>query len=139
MSTTDVFQIVNTIVLPAWLILIFAPKQKWRNPVIYSFAAVMASVYAFYVLTGLNNFDPSSFGSLVGVKALFTHDEAVLAGWVHYLVFDLLIGNWILNQSIKHGVKHYLVIPCLLLSFMFGPIGYLLFTIIKISKAKTLA
>lgn len=139
MNASDVFQIVNTMVLPAWLILIFAPKKGWRNPLIYGFAAVMASVYAFYVLTGLNHFDPSSFGSLAGVKALFTNDEMVLAGWVHYLVFDLLIGNWIVNQSIKHGIKHYLVIPCLFLSFIFGPIGYLLFTIIKISKAKTLA
>ena len=139
MNASEVFQIVNTLALPAWIILLIAPKKKWRNPWIYGFAAVMASVYAFYVLTGLNNFDPAAFGSLAGVKRLFTNDEAVLAGWVHYLVFDLLIGNWIVNQSVKHGIKHYLIIPCLFLSFMFGPVGYLLFTIIKISKAKTIA
>ena len=139
MNPSEVFQIVNTVVLPAWLVLILAPKRKWRNPLIYSFSAAMASVYAFYVLTGLNDFDPSAFGSLTGVKQLFTTDVAILTGWVHYLVFDLLVGNWIVNQSIKYGIKHYLVIPCLFLSFMFGPVGYLLFTIIKISKAKTLA
>ncbi|MEM9389520.1 MAG: ABA4-like family protein [Bacteroidota bacterium] len=139
MNTSEVFQIVNTAVLSAWIILLIAPKKKWRNPCIYGFAAVIASIYAFYVLTGLNNFDPAAFGSLAGVKKLFTNDEAVLAGWVHYLVFDLLIGNWIVNESVKHGIKHYLIIPCLFLSFMFGPVGYLLFTIIKISKVKTIA
>lgn len=139
MNASDVFQIVNALVLPAWLLLIVAPKKKWRNPVIYAFAAALAAAYTFYVLTGLHNFDPEAFGSLAGVQALFTNDEAILAGWVHYLVFDLLIGNWIVNQSIKHGIRHYLIVPCVMLSFMFGPVGYLLFTIIKFVNVRTLA
>ena len=139
MTAADIFQIVNTGVLPAWLFLLLAPKRNWRNPVIYSFAAIMSLTYSFYVFSGLGDFDPSAFNSLEGVKNLFTNDEALLAGWIHYLVFDLLIGNWIVNQSIKHGIKHYLVIPCLLFSFMFGPVGYLLFSIIKVSKTKSIA
>lgn len=139
MTASDVFQIVNTMVLPAWLILLFAPKRKWRNPVIYSFVAVMAAVYSFYIFTGIGDFDPSAFNSLTGVKNLFTNDEALLAGWIHYLAFDLLIGNWIVNQSIKHGIKLYFVIPCLFLGFMFGPVGYLLFSIIKVVKVKSIA
>lgn len=139
MSASEVFQIVNTIVLPAWLILIFFPGKSWRNPAIYTFALAMSLVYAFYIITGLGNFDFESFNSLEGVKALFTADEAVLAGWVHYLVFDLLVGNWVLNQSRKHQINHFFIIPCLLLCFMFGPVGYLLYSIIKISKTKSLA
>ncbi len=139
MNASEVFQIVNTVILPAWIVLILAPKKKWRNPLIYGFAAILAGIYAFYVITGLGNFDQAAFSSLEGVKILFTKDEAILAGWVHYLIFDLLVGNWIVNQSIENGIKHYLTIPCLLLCFMFGPVGYLLFTFIKISKSRTLA
>ncbi|MEM9857878.1 MAG: ABA4-like family protein [Bacteroidota bacterium] len=139
MNASEVFQIVNTVILPAWIVLILAPKKKWRNPLIYGFAAILAGIYAFYVVTGLGNFDPAAFSSLEGVKVLFTQDEAILAGWVHYLIFDLLVGNWIVNQSIENGIKHYLTILCLLLCFMFGPVGYLLFTFIKISKSRTLA
>ncbi|MDX1629373.1 MAG: ABA4-like family protein [Fulvivirga sp.] len=138
MSASLVFQIVNTIVLPAWLILIFFPGKSWRDPVIYSLALAMSLVYAFYVITGLGNFDPASFSTLEGVKALFTANEAVLAGWVHYLIFDLLIGNWIVNQANKYGINHLLIVPCLLFCFMFGPIGYLLYVFIKITKTKTL-
>lgn len=57
MTPSVVFQIVNTIVLPAWSILIFLLSKSWRNPVIYAFSAVMASVYAFYVISGIGNED----------------------------------------------------------------------------------
>ena len=138
MTTATVFQIVNTIVLPAWLILIFFPKKSWRNFVIYSFAMVMAVVYAFYVVSSLGDLDMESFSKLEGIKAMFASDKAVLTGWVHYLVFDLLVGNWVLNNSQKHHINHYLIIPCLLLCFMFGPIGYLLYSIMKLAKVKHL-
>lgn len=136
MSASDVFQIVNTIVLPAWLILIFFPNKSWRNPVIYTFAAAMAVVYAVYVIQGLGEFDMESFTELEGIKAMFTSDEAVLTGWVHYLVFDLLVGNFILNQSRKLKIHHFIIIPCLLLCFMFGPIGFLVYYLIKLIKTK---
>lgn len=139
MNTADVFSLCNALVLPAWLVLIFFPKKKWRNPVIYSFAVVLSGLYAYYVVSNLTDFDPNAFNSLDGVKQLFTSDLAVLTGWIHYLVFDLLIGNWILNLSIKNGLKHWVVVPCLLLCFMFGPVGYLVFMAVKVAKAKAIA
>ena len=74
------------------------------------------------------------FGSLESVMALFTEQNAVLAGWIHYLAFDLLVGMWILNQNQKLGVHHLLLVPCLIGTFMFGPIGFLLFIVIKSIK-----
>ena len=132
MSATLVFQIVNTIILPAWFILILFPRKSWRNPVVYSFSAAMAVVYAIYVISGLGNFDFESFSELEGIKAMFASDEAVLTGWVHYLVFDLLVGNWILNQSQKYNINHFLMVPCLIFCFMFGPVGFLLYYILKL-------
>ncbi|MFN2262193.1 MAG: ABA4-like family protein [Psychroflexus sp.] len=139
MTASIVFQIVNTIVIPAWLILIFFPGKSWRNPVIYGFSMAMAAVYLVYIIKGFGDLDMTSFSKLEGIKAMFSSDEAVLTGWVHYLVFDLLVGNWILNQSRKHGLNHFLIIPCLLLCFMFGPVGFLLYSILKVSKTKQLA
>jgi hypothetical protein len=138
MTTSIVFQIVNTIVLPAWLILIFFPKKTWRNPVIYGFAMAMAVVYAYYVATGFGDLDMESFSTLEGIKAMFTTDVAVLTGWTHYLIFDLLVGNWVLNNSQKHHINHYLIIPCLLLCFMFGPVGFLLYSVIKLAQVRSL-
>lgn len=139
MTASTVFEWVNTLVLPAWILLLVAPRWKYRNPLIYAFALIMAGIYAFYIFSGFSSLDPEAFGSLEGVKNLFTKDEAVLAGWVHYLTFDLLIGNWVVNQSIKYNIKHYMIIPALFFCFMLGPVGYLIFTLVKLAKTKSLA
>jgi hypothetical protein len=68
--------------------------------------------------------------------ALFTEENAVLAGWVHYLAFDLLIGMWMLDQHKELKINQLLIAPCLFLTFMLGPIGFLLFIIIKTVKQK---
>lgn len=77
------------------------------------------------------------FGSLASVMELFTQENAVLAGWVHYLAFDLLVGMWMLDQNRNLGVHQLLMVPCLIGSFMFGPAGFLLFIIIKSIKKAT--
>lgn len=133
MSAADIFNFANTFVLPFWLLLIVYPKWQLRNVVIYSAAALLACIYAFYIFTG-PSMDFDSFGSLEGVMGLFTVPEAVLVGWIHYLAFDLLMGNWIVNHSRELGIKHLFVIPCLVFCFMLGPVGYLIFTIVKYSK-----
>jgi len=78
------------------------------------------------------------FGTLASVMELFTAENTVLAGWVHYLAFDLLVGMWILDQNKELEISHLLIIPCLLGTFMLGPIGFLLFIILKtIKKARS--
>ena len=77
------------------------------------------------------------FGSLSSVMDLFTQEHAVLAGWVHYLAFDLLVGMWILDNNKTLGVHQLFIAPCLFLTFMFGPAGFLLFMTIKTIKNKT--
>ncbi|MDP9230613.1 MAG: ABA4-like family protein, partial [Bacteroidota bacterium] len=78
-----------------------------------------------------NPADEKSFGSLAGVMALFQNPRLLVAGWVHYLAFDLLTGVFIKNNSLKHGISHWLVIPCLFFTFMLGPVGLLLYMIIR--------
>lgn len=51
----------------------------------------------------------------------------LLAGWVHYLAFDLFIGSWEVRDAQRHGLSHLLVVPCLALTFLFGPVGLLLY------------
>ena len=76
------------------------------------------------------------FGSLASVMALFTEENAVLAGWVHYLAFDLLIGMWMIKQNEKIGIHQILMAPCLFATFMLGPVGFLLFMSMRTFKLK---
>lgn len=66
------------------------------------------------------------FGSLSDVQRLFTSPWIALAGWVHYLAYDLFIGAAIARKLIEAKFSRLLLIPILPLAFLFGPIGFLL-------------
>ena len=66
---------------------------------------------------------------------LFSNPWALLAGWIHYLAFDLLIGTWETRDAREHGVPHLLLVPCLVLTFLFGPAGWLLYRGVRLTKS----
>ena len=139
MAPDLLFQICNTLVLPAWLLLMLAPKWKWTSRIVISgIVLILSIVYAFGAGEAVSNgsLDFASFGSLEGVMGLFTDPSAVLIGWVHYLAFDLIVGWWITQNAHQHQVHPLLVIPCLLFTFMLGPVGFLLYWIIRTFKTK---
>jgi hypothetical protein len=71
------------------------------------------------------------FDSLESVEQLFRSRWLLLAGWVHYLAFDLLLGAWQLRTARREGIAHLMLLPCLLATFLFGPAGYLLFQLLR--------
>ena len=93
-------------------------------------------MYAIYIFQAIQISGMMDFGSLTSVITLFTEENAVLAGWIHYLAFDLLIGMWIIDQNKELKINQLVMAPCLFLTFMLGPIGFLLFMIIKTIKKK---
>jgi len=136
MTPATIFSIANALVLPMWLLMLIAPKWKVTNFLTgYKLIPIALSlIYVFYVFTGLFQTGMPDFGSLDSVMQLFTDEKAVLAGWIHYLAFDLLVGMWMLQENKKLGIHQLLMVPCLLGAFMFGPLGFLLFIIIKSTK-----
>ncbi|WP_027395696.1 ABA4-like family protein [Aquimarina latercula] len=136
MTTADTFSIANMIAMPMWVLMILLPKWKITRFLIdfKIIPIVLSLIYAFYIFQAIQIGGGMDFGSLASVMALFTEENAVLAGWVHYLAFDLMVGMWILDQNKKIGIHQLLIAPCLFGTFMLGPIGLLLFLIIKSIK-----
>ena len=126
MTATDVFSLANLIVMPMWLLMIFLPKWKaTRFLMNYKIVPLILSlVYALYIVIAMRIGGGMDFGSLASVMALFTEENAVLAGWVHYLAFDLLVGMWMIKQNENLGIHQLLMAPCLLATFMLGPVGF---------------
>jgi hypothetical protein len=77
------------------------------------------------------------FDSLPNVMRLFTKPEIALAGWIHYLAFDLLVGAWEVRTAREDRIPFILVVPCLLLTFLFGPAGYLAFVSLRAARTIT--
>ena len=96
----------------------------------------LAFMYAIYIFQAIQISGMMDFGSLTSVITLFTEENAVLAGWIHYLAFDLIVGMWVLDQNKELKINQLVMAPCLFLTFMLGPIGFLLFMIIKTIRQK---
>ncbi len=136
MNPSDVFSLANYMVMPMWILLIFLPKWKATRFLIdYKVIPIALSfIYAIYIFISLQSGGGLDFGSLASVMNLFTQEQAVLAGWVHYLAFDLLVGMWMIDQNRSLNIHQALMAPCLLGTFMLGPIGFLLFIVIRTFK-----
>lgn len=137
MKAEQIFWIANSLALLSWIVLLVAPRWKWTNKIILSGVIPLSLSVAYLILIVLffGKAD-GGFDSLANVMKLFTNEWAVLAGWIHYLAFDLFVGNWEVKDSQAKGISHWLVIPCLILTFLFGPIGFLLYSILRIFLAK---
>ena len=128
MSPEKLFSICSTLVLPGWLLLIFLPRWKWTARLVCAVVLplVLAVVYLYLIATNFGSSE-GGFGSLAEVAKLFQNPYNLLAGWIHYLAFDLFVGSWEVRDAQRVGVHHLLVVPCLLLTFLFGPAGLLLY------------
>lgn len=128
MTPEPLFSFASTIVLPGWLLLVFVPRWKWTARFICALVipVVLSLLYLYIILVHWRGSE-GGFGSLGQVSDLFQSPWLLLAGWVHYLAFDLFIGAWEVRDAQRERIHHLLVIPCLFLTFMFGPIGLLLY------------
>ena len=128
MNIDTLFTICNVVPLPLWILLVFAPEWKWTGIIVHSMVIPMVLAVVYLVLMATTFGDTEgNFNSLEGLHALFAADEALLAGWIHYLVFDLFIGAWEVRDARRLGINHLLVVPCLFLTLMAGPVGLLLY------------
>ncbi len=133
MDQEIIFSIANSLALACWILLFVFFQKRWVYQLLFSGVFVsMAIVYVIFIIKGLGGDSQGGFDSLANVKLLFTNDEAVLAGWIHYLVFDLFVGMWICQDAAKTGINRWFLLPCLLLTFMMGPAGLLLYIIIRV-------
>lgn len=138
MTPDSIFQICSTIAMLSWLVLIvaspFIPEvDKFLIGIVITLLAI---VYGWLIILSFDPGDIKSFGSLDGVMKLFQNKTLLTAGWVHYLAFDLMVGIWIKKNSLKYEISQWLVIPCLAFTFMLGPVGLLLYLLIRFVKTK---
>lgn len=133
MNPETLFTAANLTAAVFWLLLIIAPGWRLTEtllaPVIV--ALLLAVAYAVLLIPQLNS-EGGGLGSLAQVRLAFDNDHILLAAWIHYLVFDLFIGCWEMRDARRVGMPHLAVIPCLILTFMLGPIGLLLYLSLRI-------
>jgi hypothetical protein len=134
MSPELLFRFANGFALLGWLVLVagIITDRMWlRDKLAGMYWPLVLSVgYCISLFLGFGK-SGGGFDTLPAVRKLFSNDWALLAGWVHYLAFDLFVAAWIARNADKAGISRWLLIPVLPLTFLFGPAGFLLFQILK--------
>lgn len=132
MLTPDLlFQIANPVALLGWALLVLAPRWRGTQHLVISGALPLLLAASYLLIISYQTLaHPASgggFGSLDEVAALFRQPWALLAGWVHYLAFDQFVGSWEVRDAQRRDLPHGWLVPCLLLTFLLGPVGLLLY------------
>jgi hypothetical protein len=127
-----VFSLAGLAAMTGWLALVLAPL---RPQLAQAVAALLVPALIGLAYAGLIALywgeAPGGFGSLDEVSALSTHRGVLLAGWLHYLAFDLFVGAWEVREAERVGMPHWMILPPLALTFLFGPVGFLLFLALR--------
>jgi hypothetical protein len=132
MTADTAFSVGNMLALTGWAALVLAILSAQLRPWALRWAglavpALLAVAYVVLLAYGRDAFGEGGFSSIAGVRALFANDFALTAGWLHYLAFDLFVGAWIVREGRDAGMPGWLLLVCLPPTFLFGPVGLLLF------------
>lgn len=128
MHPDALFQLSGPVAMAGWLALALTPLAPKLTQLAASLVipVILSLGYTALILAHWSGAE-GGFGSLPDVMLLFTNPAVALAGWVHYLAFDLFVGAWEVRTARRAAIPHLMVLPCLLLTFLFGPIGLLAF------------
>lgn len=134
LAPDTVFRAGNALALLGWIALaVSPPSARWAPRVRRLAGRALPLVFAVLYVAMLLVHRPAEggFGSVAEVQALFAQPGPLVAGWLHYLAFDLFVGAWIAERAAALALPHALVLPLLLLTFLFGPAGFLAFVLLR--------
>ena len=131
MTAEQLFSILNLMTVAAWLPLVFLPRARWSLTIVPVLMPVLLAVIYVVLVAATMVGSEGGFSSLAGVRTLFDNPWVLLAGWTHYLAFDLFIGGWEVRDAQRRGIPHLLIVPALVLTFLLGPAGLLLYLAIR--------
>lgn len=133
MELNTSFKLATYTALAGWVALIGLPSWgQGHQFVLFIVVVLLGSLYGYVLQNAMKlksdpGADKPSFFTLRGVIALFQKPESIVAAWIHILAFDLMVALYIRSEGTSLEISHWALIPCYLLTMMFGPLGLLLF------------
>lgn len=137
LSPATMYLVLNYGVMPFWALLIFLPHSKLTETLVHSILVplVLGVTYAWLLANAIAGTTPlpegAGFATLDALLKTFSSEAALVAGWAHYLVFDLFVGSWQARDAQRVGLHHLALAPCLLMTFLVGPIGLVLYLMVR--------
>ena len=145
LTNQNIYLFANWGVIPFWLILIFFPNNKITNFFVQSIIppllfAIGYSYLAYNVFLEGNILESFElYSGLDGLYSMFANESILLIFWLHFLAISLFAGAWIVRDSKKYFVPKIVTIPSLILTYFSGPIGLVIYWLIRIFFAKKIS
>jgi len=143
LDMTDVlFSTATYIAMLLWLLLAFLPRWRVTKLLVQGalVPAVFGLVYCWYFvlgnMVGASSEVDSSLSMMQAVAQSFQIEQVLLAGWLHFLVFDLFVGAWIVRDAHSRQITHWYLLPCLFFTFFAGPTGLMLYLLLRLAFRK---
>ena len=137
---------VNLGVLPFWLILIFFPTSNLCRYFVTSIFPIfiLSGTYIFLLYKSyLNSYDfNSNFSLYMGIDDttdLFSNKNFLMMFWIHFISINLFTGGWIVKDSQKFVINKFLISIPLIITYLIGPLGLLVYWLIRIFYAKNIS
>jgi hypothetical protein len=137
------FEVTNTVALLAWIVLVAFPSRRFVSHILCALVVpgLLAGCYAAVIGWKLASGGPppDDLMTLAGLRAAFADDWVFAAAWTHYLVFDMVVGAWIARDAVRLGIPWPLRTLALVLTFLAGPVGFLLHIVVRAAVRRTFA
>jgi hypothetical protein len=151
MSWSAIFMLTNVVALTGWVALAFLPRKPFVHSLVlfacvgilcFAYAVMFAGLFGGFVdparVPGAAEPDLTNY-TIGGLRALFMSDGGIVLGWTHYLAFDLFVGLWIARDADAKGFSRLVQLPILFLTLMAGPIGLLVWLLVRERRARASA
>lgn len=136
MSPGSLFALANLLVFPAWAMLVLLPWWKWTRVVAAYLTPALLGVAWATLMAGQFAPHGGGFGSLEQLAQMVRDPYMLVSIWLHNLILDVFLGAWEVRDSQRLGVPHMYVIPCLILTFLAGPLGLLAYFVVRVAVVR---
>jgi len=141
----NIYLWINFGILPFWLMLIIIPNSKFTQFFVNSIILplILTTIYVYVLYQAILLDEPISeiikiYLSLDNLYTIFATESFLLVFWLHFLTLNLFLGSWISRDGVKYNMSRGLVSVPLILVYFTGPLGLVLYWIIRVFYAKRL-
>ena len=145
LTITNIYLWINFGILPFLLLLIFLPQSRFTQIFVNSIIlpVILASAYVYVLYQNFLLDEPlynifKLYLSLDDLYTLFSTESFLLVFWIHFVALNLFLGSWVSRDGVKYNISRSLIFIPLLLIYFTGPLGLVIYWIIRVFYAKKL-
>ena len=145
LTPENIYLWINVCIVPFWLMLIIIPNSSFTQIFVNSIVLplILATTYVYLLYQAITIDEPildifKLFLSLDNLYTVFATESFLIVFWIHFVALNLFLGSWVSRDAVKYNISRGLAFTPLILIYFSGPLGLVLYWLIRIFYAKKL-